>query len=246
MFGKYLSYIKEIEWICKKKHFLLDIIGYTEGADRFPLYLITVNPHAKNKKTILLEAGIHGDEVSGPLSVLNFIKTYKSNITHPKIIIMPIANPYGYNLNQHRNAQNLNLNRHCMQTRRCKECATLIRAANSEDIFFAASFHEDDVKHGSYMYAYSKEKSSPSVFLKLINRAGKLGAICRDTHIYRQLAKDGIVLKPKNDGSFEQRMCKDGVPYVICLEVPDKFSMQKRIKINIAIINEIIHFCAEN
>ncbi len=244
MKNRYLDYIKEIKDICKKKKFQIKKIGTTNAPYNFGIYAIVINPESKNKRTVLLQAGIHGDEESGPYAIREFLKEYKSRKSHPKIIVLPVVNPFGFYKTRRRNSRKMNLNRRFMKSKMCRESRDVMKFLKKEDLYFAATFHEDDYKLGSYIYAYFDENHIPKIYTKLIGAAKKYGEICLNKKIYRQPAKNGIVIKPRVDGSFEERMYDDGVPYVTCTEVFDKRPMVERIKINKSIMKEIVIYCS--
>jgi hypothetical protein len=242
MKNRYLDYIKEIRDVCRKKKFRLKKIGATNAPYNFGIYAVVINSEAKHKRTVLFQAGIHGDEESGPNAIREFLKEYEPKTGHPKIIVLPVVNPYGFYKIRRRNSRKMNLNRRFMHTKMCRESKQIMNFLKNEDLYFASTFHEDDFKSGSYIYAYFDENHIPKIYTKLIGTANKFVEICLNKKIYRQKAKNGIVIKPRVDGSFEERMYDDGVPYVICTEVSDKRSMAERIKINKAIMKEIVAF----
>src|SRR3989338_3395614 len=104
----YLKYLRELKAICRKKRLLLKRIPSIHA---YPLYMVILNPRAK--KAVCFSAGIHGDEISGPWAIVDFLKKYKSS-EYPslKIFIYPIANPAGFDIGKRRCEHNKDLNRH--------------------------------------------------------------------------------------------------------------------------------------
>ncbi len=88
---KYTDYLKEVYRIKKEK---LKVIKIGEVC-KYPLIKIIINE--SGKKTVCFSAGIHGEEIAGPLAVLEFIKRYNiRKFPNIKIILFPIVNPSGF------------------------------------------------------------------------------------------------------------------------------------------------------
>lgn len=236
----YFSYIQKLTTICTQRHFRLEVLSLVGKKNEYPLYKVTSN--GNEKKTICFSAGIHGDEISGPFAVLKFLKTvdFKKPNT-PKIILFPVANPTGFHAGiVNRNFQNFNLNRHFRDKEMRKENKTLYNAIKKEHLQCFMSLHEDDVHTGAYLHAYMQKKVStilPRNILKNVNRSIP---IWKKSRVFSMRANDGLIVKPKPDGSFEERMHHDGVPYSFCLEVPYITPLNLRVQANVAAMKTVL------
>src|SRR3989344_998774 len=115
---EYLKLMDEIKRISKTKGFKIEKIMNVGKKKEYPLYKITISNPGKPKKTICFSAGIHGDEIAGPLAVKKFIQDVnKKEYKGIKIIIFPVDNPYGFEKNKRRNYQNKDMNRHFLGKR---------------------------------------------------------------------------------------------------------------------------------
>ena len=242
----YDKYVQKLKDICDKKQFFLDTFGQTGKYDEYTLYSITINKKSKNKKNVLFTAGVHGDESSGPLSILEFLKKIKIVPGAPKIIILPVLNPSGFDKNQHRNYKNINLNRHFCHKKLRNENKLIYNKIKKKKIYFASSFHEDDVKKGTYIHGHNYGKNPDfSYFYDILKTAKRYHNICLDEKIHGNSASEGFISAISYDGSLENRLNVAKVPYVSCVEVPSKISLKKRIRINTAIMKKIISFCSK-
>jgi len=65
-------------------------------------------------RSILILAGIHGDEAAGPVlakRLCNWLETHPSELSDQRVIVIPAANPDGLARNQRANANGVDLNR---------------------------------------------------------------------------------------------------------------------------------------
>lgn len=234
----YLSYINQITEICRKNNHRLINIGMINN---HPLLMIVAG-NVKSKNVICFSAGIHGNEISGPLAVLDFLNQYRASKNDPKIIIFPVANPVGFNDNTYFVRDGQNLNRNFGKKKIAGENHLLYTATMNEPISFFASFHEDDELAGAYMHGYFDEKNPPDIYLSLLNTLSKICPLYQKNRIHNYKAKNGLVPNPSPDGSFEDQMHQDGVKYSICLEIPDRLPIGKRIEANTTIMKAILEF----
>ncbi len=106
-FDKVLSY-EELENIYLKlnnsKMVNLDIIGHS--IDNRNIYSLIIG---QGEKIIMFEAGLHSSEIANPLFITKFVinlindyensnKTIKNILNNYKLIVLPVANPDGYDL----------------------------------------------------------------------------------------------------------------------------------------------------
>jgi len=108
---------------------------------------------APDAPCVFFSAGIHGDEPSGPLAVLSFLK---QGGTDDKFswIIAPVLNPAGLRRGTRENAEGIDMNRDFLQ---CKsiECQGITEWWEDFDstIDLHLSLHEDWEATGFYFYA---------------------------------------------------------------------------------------------
>lgn len=88
--------------------------------DRRPQYRsvegrpIEVFSFGKASRTILLMAGVHGDEANGVemvRGILGLLQNIDPAILANRVVVMPLVNPDGYEESARRNARNIDINR---------------------------------------------------------------------------------------------------------------------------------------
>ena len=233
---RYIDFIDKIKKICLTKKFKMLEFGRAGINGEYKLYKIIIEN--KSDKTICFAAGIHGDEISGPLGVLEFLSSYKRN-NYPNIVFYPLLNPYGFDKNKRTNNKNVNLNRHYFEKLMPEDVKIIYKEIMKNKLSFIATIHEDDEKSGLYYYDYGSN-------INIINSLSKKGEICNEKNIYGDKASNGIIINAKFKGSLEDAAYANKIP-AICLEIPDKFSLNKRIDIIKDFIRlVVIHFSETN
>ena len=114
-----------------------------------------------------LSAGIHGDEISGPLAVLKMLRTpdfFRGFDT----TIFPILNPDGLAQGTRANAQGVDLNRDYKNTK-TEEIRSHKEAVETMAPFGAAMYlHEDFEGIGAYLYELNDSLLSPTLGADII------------------------------------------------------------------------------
>lgn len=234
----YEPYIAELRAVCRAKGVRLETLGVvTRRGVKYPLYKIVLNPRAK--RTVCFSAGIHGDETSGPLGILEFLRGFKKGQhTKTKIILLPVCNPWGYDHGRHTNGH-WNLNRHFCDRQLSGEASLLYNAVRNEKLSLFCALHEDDEKNDFYFYAYNKHRAWNPLYDTIRKTAERFIALCNHPTIYRLKATHGVVFN-KRDSAFEDRMYRDGAPYSLCLEISDTLPIESRVTLNVALMRTIL------
>jgi len=106
-------------------------------------------------RKLYLSAGIHGDETSGPHTLINLLKEPEF-FDDLDVTIFPILNMYGHKHNQRHNEANKDLNRD-FKSQKEKETQDHIKLMNDRyDI--ALCLHEGRDADGVYIYKPNKNK----------------------------------------------------------------------------------------
>ena len=232
----YKSYIKKIKKICKKKRLLLKQIG---KGKKYPLFSI-LNKTNKPKKTICFVAGVHGDEIAGPLAVYKFLENYNFNkIKNIKIIILPVVNPFGFERKKRVNSFGEDINRLFCEKVLKNENKIVYDFIKKERINFILALHEDLEEGGFYMYIFEKKKEK--IYRDIMKLAKKFFRINNNKTIMGSNSSRGFIINPI-DKSLEYKMYHEGVLYSICAETPGKESIKKRIDFYVKLMEKIIKF----
>ncbi|KKP69760.1 hypothetical protein A2X44_04785 [candidate division CPR3 bacterium GWF2_35_18] len=237
--NEYLHYISKLKIACSKKN--LDFLKIGNVNKNYPLYKIVINGY-NARKTICFSSGIHGHEKSGPLTILQFINNLNRYDLplYLKIIIFPVANPYGFNTNSRYNYQKKDLNRcFCNPQKLLTENKYLLKSLYNEKIFFFHALHDDCDEKYFYLYAYNK--NNEAIYRKIVNKVSQFFPIRHMKKMYGKVASQGIFMDHE-DGSFEHKMYLEHTPYSICTEIPGKTKTDLKIRCNLDIIDFIIRF----
>jgi hypothetical protein len=237
----YNLFLKELKSICNKKGLKLQLIGFAGNDKNFPIYRVVIMGVASKNKTILFSAGVHGDEPAGPWAVLEFLKNFSlKEYRGPRIIIIPVMNPFGFENNKRRNSVRIDVNRHFCDSRLTGDNRLIYESINGEGVFFFHSMHEDpDVKK---FYAYGYERKIEKIYRDVVKVGGYFFRINKNKKIYGDVSENGLILNDKG-GTLENRLFYDGVPFVLCTETPGKEPLEKRIMANVKIMKKVIKFC---
>lgn len=109
-----------------------------------------------NEKQIVLISGLHGDEKSGPIAILEFLKTF--DVGDIGLTIFPLVNNLGWDKNK-RKWKGLNLNR-CFGIDTAPKFMRQISKRIKEVHPFLIDLHEDVGTGNSYIFKHSNDKFS--------------------------------------------------------------------------------------
>lgn len=238
----YAAYCEELRAVCRAKRIPLETIGASGKRGEYPLYKIVLNNTRAAQRTICFSAGIHGDETSAPIAVLEFLRAWKKErYPNVKIILFPVANPWGYDRGKNRNGAHRNLNRHFCGAPLRDENKLLYHAVKREHLDLFCALHEDDGKKDFYFYVYDRAKRWDPLYDTILKTAERFIPLCNHPTIYNLTATHGVVFN-KRDGAFEDRLNRDGVPHSLCLEVSDTLPFESMIAVNLALMRVIARY----
>jgi murein peptide amidase A len=141
-------YAEETGWNCDT---FLDRPGLTLRAYR--------RPCSEAKRNLYFSAGIHGDEPSGPLALLQLMKG--NNWPRANLWVVPCLNPTGLRLNTRENEQGIDLNRDYRHRKSLEVSAHIHWLERQPDFDLTLLLHEDWEATGFYLYELS-EGPAPS------------------------------------------------------------------------------------
>lgn len=231
----YYDYLDKLKTVCKKKKILLRKIG---SINLLPIYKIVLNP--SGEKAVVFSAGMHGDEIAGPWSIIDFLNKYNfKNYPNIKIIIFPVASPTAFNARKRYNYLNKELNGLFCNKKLTHENRILFNELKNEKVFFFHALHGDIDEYSFYLYSF--ENQEEKIYRELIELAKKHFPINKSKKIYGDPAINGLIIN-RQDGSFEDRMFQEGTPYSMCTESPEKQPLNETVALNVDIMNKVIDF----
>ncbi|MEK9158823.1 MAG: succinylglutamate desuccinylase/aspartoacylase family protein [Patescibacteria group bacterium] len=264
----YSNYVKTLTTLCKKRGFRLQKIGVVACLpDRqacpptclpmrqkrrghkkeYPIFAITFNNSPKIQRTICLVGGLHGEEPAGPLALLKFLQTFQpKKYPKTKIIILPVANPTGFDRGVRKNFLGWDINRHFFDKKLVAENKIICNFLKNEKIDILHTLHEDFERKEFYLYILEHKESG--VAKKIIKFAKRFFPIYKKRLIEGCVAKDGVITYRLNknlrtmtaEGSLENWAFYRGTPLVLATEAPIQTSLAKRIGFYIKLLNFLL------
>jgi hypothetical protein len=155
--------------------------------------------------TILLTAGIHGEEPGGVEGALRWLEGGEWSKWRVNWFVLPCINPYGWERNQRRNAQGRDINRQFRNPAVCPEAQLVTRLVKSHTFLFLLDFHEDVDSPGYYLYELRREP--PYVGERIVAAVAKVIPLNRDKMIDGNCATGLALIRRESDLSrLKQRV----------------------------------------
>ncbi len=230
-------------------------IGLLGKVNERGIFLLSPQKRDKNKDSILIIGGIHGDEPGGCWGILSFLENASQKLLNSlNLYIIPVFNPTGFRLGNIDNVFNESTNEgYYLDKNRLNLSheGKIITKANLErlNILGLLTLHEDYDQNRCYIYAWEKS-IKPGVFTKHMANACR-GIFKR----YNGMADSfrvnkGIVFnlqnyevyKEEDIDSLEFYFFKKGVREVSAAEVPRIQDMDKRIDACRKIVEKFVGF----
>jgi len=246
-YGKYIS---ELIKLTQKYQISSEIIGYEDFEKigrREPLYHLMVNPEAKIRFCIV--AGIHGEEIAGPFSLLEAFKSPKKYFNKEICYqIYPVINPTGFDLKQRYDddGQQLNtLNKKILKSKNFREVKFFFNDIKNVDFDAFLSLHEEIVNKEFYAFVY--ENKPLDLYEKIMKTNKKYTKIFENKTIERFKTDEHGLVKNIHDQSFEDYVFSHKhTPISLCTETPGQIPLEDRIKINLRNIKIISNYLLKN
>jgi murein peptide amidase A len=199
---------------------------------------------------LYLSAGIHGDEISGPLALLEMIR-------HPdffagfEVTMFPILNPDGLARGVRTNRDEIDLNRDYRNSRSLEikgHIETLLTLGRFDA---SVMLHEDYEGIGAYVYELN-DTLDPELGAKIIGAMGLHVPIDQRPEIEEAPAHGGVISRRDligKLGRLEDRtewaeatylmVYHTGVSYTI--ETPKPFPIEARVKAHVAAVETVLN-----
>jgi len=234
-FETYPAYAKRLTQIGQARGWRWQTLGHV-GPERFPLHGIRI---PGKKGTVVLSAGIHGDERSGPHAMLQFLETHRPRKTDPTLMMFPCLNPSGFDRNRRRTAERRDPNRHWTdRAAHVPMHAMVKRALQHETIADALSLHEDD-RTKFFLYVIGREYES--AYRRILEAGGSVVPVHQGRNVYANVSERGLVYDQHH--SLEDWMHARGARLNVCAEAPAYVPFETRVKLNIAVVRRFLALC---
>lgn len=225
----------------------LNLLGSFSASGRdYPMFTVDIGNPSSNRVSVLISAGIHGDEPAGVEAALRFIEHNVGNTTllsHYHFTVFPCDNPYGWERGLRENPQGLDLNRQFLTKQPAPEVELISRGLEGRCFDLVYEMHEDYDSPGFYMYEFGED---PEKYLgeSIIYEISSFGfPINRSSIIESRRAKNGIIRlnlrtyrKTRLPKSFySYRECGG---HVLTLETPSTFfPIDERVRMHLLGLN---------
>jgi hypothetical protein len=251
IFGEeYYSYEKFLWELLNEAHrhkLQPEVIGY-EMSERtrinYPIYRLVINPEIQ--QTICIVAGIHGNEIAGPLSTIHIIKDVFHELPlHYRYVMYPLINPTGFDLRQRFDDDDRDLNAIYITTLKSQNYSEVQEFY--EDVLKFTPFdaiitiHEDSDREQFYIYGLGTENQD---FYHAICEFAKtwispwanaeIEGCCTDEH--------GLIMATARDHAYDGALFKQGLARLAyTLETPGKLDVHFRINMMVQLVVMSLH-----
>ena len=246
-FLSYEKYIWSLLTEADRCHIQGEIIGYEKsertGMD-YPLYRLIVNP--ERQKTVCIIAGIHGNEIAGPLAIFDLITETKHVLPKEfRYIIYPVVNPTGYDLRQRYDDDERDLNaiyKDTLTSKNYREVQELCQDLMKFEPFEAVlTLHEDSDLEKFYMYGLGKQNME--LYHEVCARALTFCPVWSNADIYgKQSDELGLILSDARDHAYDAFLyCSHETPIACTLETPGKLNIDFRVHLMGEVVHTMLH-----
>jgi len=195
--------------------------------------------------TLYLSAGIHGDEISGPLALLELLRRpdFFANVD---VTLFPILNPDGLVKNLRHNADGIDLNRDYRDTKSLEIMSHLAVLQTLGRYHAAMMLHEDYEGIGAYLYELNDDLR-PTLGAEIIAAMGRHVPIDERPIIEEATAHGGVLSRKDliaRHGPIEDRKEWPEAIYLMLhhtrvaytTETPKPFPLPDRVAAQIAAV----------
>jgi hypothetical protein len=198
---------------------------------------------------IYLSAGIHGDETSGPLALLQMLRQPDFFAVFDTTIF-PILNPNGLARGVRLNGDDIDLNRDYRKPRSLEIQSHVETLSNLGRFDAAMMLHEDVEGIGAYLYELN-EVLSPTLGTEIIAAMGRHVPIDLRTEIEEVPAHGGVISRKDmvlKLGSLEDRpdwpeamyLSRHHTDVSYTTETPTAFPLERRVHAQIAAVEVLL------
>lgn len=189
----------------------------------------------KRAPTILVTAGIHGEEPGSVEGALRWLEGDEWAKWRANWFVLPCINPYGWERNQRRNAQRRDINRQFRNSSDCPEAELVKRLVKGQRFLFTLDLHEDVDAPGYYLYELRRQP--PFIGERIVRAVGKVIPINREKIIDGNQATGlGLIRREASLDRLKRRLrwpmayhlVLNCTAHILGSETPVRFPLQRR------------------
>lgn len=198
---------------------------------------------ASSARRIYISAGVHGDEPSGPLAVLQALRD--DAWPEANLWLAPCLNPTGFRLNTRENEQGIDLNRDYRHLRSLEVAAHVKWLESLPQFDLSLLLHEDWEAGGFYVYELNPD-NEPSLAEGMVEAARALCPIETAEKVDNHICRAGII-RPQVDPS--ERPDWPEAIYLMArksrhnytLETPSDYPLEMRVRTHVQVLQRGLH-----
>ena len=215
-----------------------------DGAS-LPLWVVRKPALQPNSKTVCLMGSIHGNEPAGARTLLELAQDmarHPAAYAHLNYVMLPMANPWGWERDLRRNADNDDIARQFVDGKSQEsELAKSVLTQARCDLL--VDLHEDRSHEGFYLLAYAPPNTAAveAAVATIASKAGMAHAANPAQGVWSVPASDfqGIRLTTASLWAREH-----GVPLAFIVEVHDGHELAQRVKVHTMAVEELTRLLA--
>jgi len=205
----------------------------------------------RHAPTIFLTAGIHGEEPGSVEGALRWLESGEWARWQMNWFVLPCINPYGWERNQRRNAQRLDINRQFRHPSACPETGLVRRLVRGQRFLLMLDFHEDVDASGYYLYEL--RAGPPFIGERVVRAVGKIIPINRDEVIDGNRATGVALIRREGTARAFRRRRRWPMAFHIFLnctnhvlgsETPVRFPLEQRAAAHNVALRTALHALA--
>jgi murein peptide amidase A len=248
----YDKLLKRLEVIAESPAVMMQRLGAFDVSGRaYAMVMVELGAPGPDKRSVMISAGIHGDEPASVEAAVRFLEEYAGNeefLSRFHAVVFPCCNPTGYELGTRENANGIDLNRQFSVRKPPSEVELITKGLSGRCFDLLFEMHEDIDAPGLYLYEIAADPDE-YVGEQIIEAARVMGCpIDLRAEIEGMSAKEGIIRRRTirfrktrlPQAIYTYRTCGG---HVITLEPPaSALPFEDRVKIELAALNIALQF----
>lgn len=252
------SYNREIVSKIESLPYPPRIIGEIFGkGSTYDMFMVTAG---KGKHNVLISGSIHGNEISGAYSVVDFLEKHACKYLDDfTFYAYPCINPFGLEWDKRGNPANKNINREFKEGTNCLEALAVMDSLKHgpERYRFTMDFHECmpspdkecNISHEFFLWESCRNKKL-RLGRKIIEAVEKKFPVCRWDKILGDIADNGVISYPEAmnpnsefSATFENYLWANYTAQAFTIEVPQMWNIENRIDAHITALCTALDEC---
>ena len=206
-----------------------------------PIFQVRINSFSDSHKSILITAGLHGDEPAGVEAALQFLERDNSSLLQSfSFVVIPCINPYGYIHNTRENREGIDINR-SFEDDNIQESNIIKNTLEHKHFSLAIDLHEDYETNGFYLYEGNRYEKYLGP--KLVKATQHIGPIANEEpeDDSSQFSK-GVYKIQESWGTLglTPHLLFYHSPHVFIFETPTNWNIHNRVNLHLSLLDNVL------